>query len=508
MQDLLIALSNIFEPGALLVLGIGTLAGMAIGSLPGLSSTMGVALVIPITFSMSPEYSLILLGAVYVSSVYGGSITAILLRTPGTDASIATALDGYPLATQGRGAEAVGMATIASLIGGVFSTVLLITLAPPLSRIALSFGPVDYAVLAIFGMVTIVGVVSSNPIKGTVSAAAGLLLATVGLDNFTGAQRFTFGESSLFDGVPLLPALIGLFSISQAIALSVPKSASILSKTADISKGHPYPSIEVIRKCMRTIMKSSVIGSTIGILPGAGTSIAAFISYNEARRSSKTPENFGKGEIEGVAASEAANNAVTGGTLVPTLTLGIPGNAVTAVFVGGLTIHGMAPGPRLFTDFADVTYTLILSLFLANIMFAVIGLGVGRYLVYVTRIPGSVLGPLVLAFSFIGTFALRNNIFDVGLALCFGVLGYFMERRNYPAAPLVIALILGPIFEVNFRRAMQISSWDWTVFFDRPLTIFLMALVGAAVVLPIWQRHRARRAGKNRSDSGNITENT
>ncbi|SDY70144.1 tripartite tricarboxylate transporter permease [Citreimonas salinaria] len=496
MQDLLIALGNIFEPSSLLVLLIGTLAGMVIGSLPGLSSTMGVALVIPITFSMTPENSLILLGAVYVSSVYGGSITAILLRTPGTDASIATALDGYPLAQQGRGAEAVGMATIASLIGGIFSTVLLIAVAPPLSRFALSFGPIDYAVLAIFGMVTIIGVVSSNPVKGTVSAAAGLLLATIGMDNFTATQRFTFGESALFDGVPLLPALIGLFSISQAIALTVPRRASILSETADINHGRPYPSLGLIRQCMRTIMKSSVIGSAIGVLPGAGTSIAAFISYNEARRSSKNPENYGKGEMEGVAASEAANNAVTGGTLVPTLTLGIPGNAVTAVFVGGLTIHGMAPGPRLFTDFADVTYTLILSLFLANLLFAIIGLSVGRYLVFVTKIPGSVLGPLVLAFSFIGTYALRNNLFDVGLALAFGIVGYFMERRNYPAAPLVIALILGPIFEVNFRRAMEISSWNWAVFFDRPLTIFLIFLVVAAVVLPIWQRRKARRAAR------------
>lgn len=493
MDTVLIGLSNVFTLQAMAVLLIGTIAGMIIGALPGLSSTMGVALVIPITFSMSPENSLILLGAVYVSSVYGGSVTAILLRTPGTDASIATALDGYPLAAAGRGAEALGMATIASLIGGIFSVVVLIAIAPPLSKVALAFGPQEYTILAIFGMVTIVGVVSENPLNGIIAAFAGLFLATVGLDNFTGGQRYTLGMRELFDGVPLLPALIGLFSVSQAIALSLPKSGGILEDGAALSaKGRDLPAWLDLRRCFRTMMKSSLIGSIVGILPGAGTSIAAFISYNEARRTSKNPENFGKGELEGVAASEAANNAVTGGTLIPTLTLGIPGNAVTAVFIGGLTIHGMIPGPKLFTDFADVTYTLIFSLFVANILFGVIGLLVGKYIVHVTRVPGGILGPMIMTFSVIGTYALRNNMFDVGLALAFGFIGFFMERWRYPAAPFVIALILGPILEVNFRRSMQISNGDMTTFFTRPLSLVLIVLVAAAILYPVLQRRKSR----------------
>ncbi len=493
MDAVLIGLSNVFALESLIVLLIGTLAGMVIGALPGLSSTMGVALLIPITFSMSPESSLILLGAVYVSSVYGGSITAILLRTPGTDASIATSLDGYPLAEQGRGAEALGMATIASLVGGTISVIVLIAIAPPLARAALMFGPQEYTILAIFGMVTIVGVVSNNPLNGAIAALAGLFLASVGLDNFTGSQRYTFGSSSLFDGLPLLPALIGLFSISQAFVLCVPRSGGILKDDAASAEGRALPAWPDIRRCIRTMLKSSGIGALVGILPGAGTSIAAFISYDEARRSSKTPQTFGTGELEGVAASEAANNSVTGGTLIPTLTLGIPGNAVTAVFVGGLTIHGMVPGPRLFTDFADVTYTLFFSLFAANILFAVIGLLAGRWLVYVTRVPGSVLGPMIVVFSVIGTYALRNNMFDVGLAIAFGFIGFFMERWRYPAAPFVIALILGPILEVNFRRSMQISNWDLTTFFTRPLSLFLIALVIAAVAYPILKRRGATK---------------
>ncbi len=493
MDVLLPALGNVMAPMALLTLLLGTLAGMTIGALPGLSSTMGVALCIPITFSMPPELALILLGAVYVSSVYGGSVTAILLRTPGTDASIATALDGYPLAEAGRGGEALGMATLGSLFGGLFSVIVLIAIAPPLSTVALAFGPQEYTVLAIFGLVTIVGVASDRPLKGVLSAAVGLVLATVGLDAFTGVQRFTFGQSELFEGVPLLPVLIGLFSVSQAFNLCVPAGGGVLTSKAQKLKGRGLPLWHDIRRSLRTMLRSSVIGSVVGILPGAGTSIASFISYNEARRHSSTPERFGKGELEGVAASESANNAVTGGTLIPTLTLGIPGNAVTAVFVGGLTIHGLIPGPSLFTDHAETTYTLILSLLFANVLFAVLGLWLCRYLVVVTKVPGAVLGPMILVFSVIGTYALRNAVFDVWLAVAFGVVGYFMERWRYPAAPLVIALILGPILEVNFRRSMQIAHWDLTTFFTRPLSLTLCLLVVLAVAYPLWIQWRRRK---------------
>ncbi|MCV6611934.1 MAG: tripartite tricarboxylate transporter permease [Amphritea sp.] len=494
MDYLLNAIATVFTFEALLVLFLGTLAGMIIGMLPGLSSTMGVALCIPITFNMPPELSLILLGAVYVSSVYGGSVTAILLRTPGTDASIATSLDGFPLTSSGRGAEALGIATIGSLFGGLFSTLALLAIAPLLSKVALAFGPQEYTLLALGGLITVIGVVSDIPVKGLIAAIAGLMLATIGLDNFTGAQRFLFDRPELIDGMPLLPVLIGLFSVSQAFNLCVPVAGRVLDENTKLRFSGHFPYFHDIKRCLRTMNRSSVIGTIVGILPGAGTSIAAFISYNEARRKSKNPENFGKGELEGVAASEAANNAVTGGTLIPTLTLGIPGNAVTAVFVGGLTIHGLIPGPQLFTDFADITYTLIMSLFLANILFAVLGLILSRHLVHVTRIPGALLGPMILIFSIIGTYALRNEMFDVWLAALFGVIGYFMERWRFPTAPLVIAMVLGPILEVNFRRSMQISDWDLTVFFTRPISLALVCMIVAAIAYPVWRHLKHKRA--------------
>jgi putative tricarboxylic transport membrane protein len=495
MEDVMLsALMRVVSPEGLLVLFIGTLAGLIVGALPGLSSTMGVALCIPITFSMPSDMSLVLMGAVYVSSVYGGSITAILLRTPGTDASIATALDGFPLAVAGRSGEALGMSTVASLFGGTLSAIALLVIAPPLAKIALIFGPHEYTILTVFGLVTIVGVVSDNPMKGVITAVAGLLLATVGFDNFTGFRRFTFGNSELFDGVPLLPALIGLFSVSQALNLIVSKDGGILSKEAVLDvAGRILPALPDLKRCFRTLMRSSFIGIIVGILPGAGTSIAAFIAYNEARRHSPTPENFGKGELEGVAAPESANNAVTGGSLIPTLTLGIPGNAVTAVFIGGLTIHGLIPGPKLFTDHAETTYTLIFSLFFANFLFAIIGIIGARWISHVTRIPGAILSPMIIIFSVIGSYALRNSMFDVALVLAFGIAGFFMERWRYPAAPLVISLILGPLLEVNFRRSMEIANWDMTTFFTRPVSVVLCALVLLAIAYPIYEHRKARR---------------
>ncbi|MCV6606289.1 MAG: tripartite tricarboxylate transporter permease, partial [Porticoccaceae bacterium] len=456
--------------------------------------TMAVALCIPITFTLPPEISLILLGAVYVSSVYGGSVTAILLRAPGTDASIATALDGYPLAKSGRASEALGMATVASLFGGLVSVILLLALAPLLTHAALSFGAQEYTLLGVLGLITIIGVVSENIAKGLLATAVGLLLACIGLDDVTGAQRYTFDVGALFDGIPLLPMLIGLFSVSQAFTLCVPKTGGILDEKSDVFVGGKMlPSLGDIKRSLKTMFRSSMIGSGVGILPGAGTSIAAFISYNEARRKSGNPDNFGKGELEGVAASESANNAVTGGTLIPTLTLGIPGNAVTAVFVGGLTIHGMIPGPSLFTDHAETTYTLIFSLLFANILFAVMGILLAPHLAKITKVPGAILGPVILTFSVIGTYALRSEMLDVWLALAFGVLGYFMDRWRYPTAPMVIAVILGPIVEVNFRRSMQISNGDISTFFERPISLVLLALIAMVFIVPVIKKHKGKR---------------
>ena len=490
-EFLLPALQNTLELKALLILCIGTVAGLVIGALPGLSSTMGVALAIPVTFGMDPKMGLMLLGAIYCSSVYGGSITAILLRTPGTDASIATTFDGFPMAQKGLAGKAIGISTTASLIGGVLSTVALLFIAPMLAQIALRFGPPEYFLVAVFGLSVIISVSSENYLKGLIAGAFGLLIATAGLDNFTGHARFIFGNDTMLDGIPILPALIGLFSLSQAIKLSAGAGTTIVKGDVTFSD-RVMPTREDMKLTWWTMMRSSVIGIVIGIMPGAGTSIASFLSYNEAKRSSKDPESFGKGNILGVAAPEAANNAVTGGSLVPTLTLGIPGNAVTAVFIGGLTIHGLIPGPALFSKYGEITYTLILSLFVSNILFWIIGIAFARHFVKIIKTPTRILAPIICVLSIIGSYAIRNNFFDVFLLLSFGLLGYFMERFRFSPAPIVLALVLGPMAEAEFRRSLALFRGSVVPFFQRPLCLVLMLLIAFSVAYPLCRDFKKR----------------
>lgn len=495
MEFLLPALGNIIEPQALLILLAGTVAGLIVGALPGLSSTMGVALTIPLTFGMDPKMGLMLLGAVYCSSVYGGSLTAILLRTPGTDASIATTFDGFPMTQQGLGGKAIGISTTASLVGGLISAVALLFIAPFLARMALKFGPSEYFLIGIFGLSVIISVSSGSYLKGLIAGFFGLLIATVGMDNFTGFPRFIFNNDSLLDGIPILPALIGLFSLSQAIKIAVSEQKSIITNPGNLNiSDRILPEKKDLQRTWKTILRSSIIGTIVGIMPGAGTSIASFISYNEAKRASKEPETFGKGNIEGVAAPEAANNAVTGGSLIPALTLGIPGNAVTAVFIGGLTIQGLIPGPNLFIKYGEITYTLILSLFVANIMFWVIGIAFAKQFVKIVKTPTKILAPIICVLSVIGSFAIRNNFFDVWLLLGFGVLGYFMERFKISQAPIVLALVLGPMVEAELRRTLVLFHGSLLPVLFRPISLFILVLIVISVIFPLLREFRQKKA--------------
>ena len=495
LEYLLPALMNLFELQSVFILVIGTVAGLIIGALPGLSSTMGVALTIPLTFGMDPKLGLMLLGAVYCSSVYGGSITAILLRTPGTDASIATTFDGFPLTQKGLAGKAIGISTTASLIGGLISAVALLMIAPFLARMALKFGPSEYFLVGLFGLSVIISVSSGSYLKGLIAGTFGLLIATTGMDNFTGFPRFIFNNDALLDGIPILPALIGLFSLSQAIKISVSEQKTIVSNSENISiSDRILPEKNDLKKTWKTMLRSSIIGVIVGIMPGAGTSIASFLSYNEAKRSSKEPETFGKGNLNGVAASEAANNAVTGGSLIPALTLGIPGNAVTAVFIGGLTIQGLIPGPNLFVKYGEITYTLLLSLFVANIMFWIIGIAFAKQFVKIIRIPTKILAPLICVLSVIGSYAIRNNLFDVWLLFGFGILGYFMERYKFSQTPIVLALILGPMVEAELRRTLIIFKGSLIPVLYRPISLFIIVLIVISVVFPLLREFRHHRA--------------
>lgn len=494
MEYLLPALGNIFEPEAIFILFVGTIAGLIVGSLPGLSSTMGVALAIPLTFGMDPKMGLMLLGAVYCSSVYGGSLTAILIRTPGTDASIATTFDGFPLTQQGLAGKAIGISTISSLVGGIISAMALLCIAPFLAKMALKFGPSEYFLVGLFGLSVIISVSSGSYLKGLMTGAFGLLIATTGMDNFTGFPRFIFNNDSLLDGIPILPALIGLFSLSQAIKISVSDTTSIIDNPENLKfTDRILPEKEDMKRTWKTMLRSSIIGVIVGIMPGAGTGIAAFLSYNEAKRASKNPESFGKGNIEGVAAPEAANNAVTGGSLVPALTLGIPGNAVTAVFIGGLTIQGLIPGPNLFTKYGEITYTLLLSLFVANIMFAIIGLAFAKQFVKIVKTPTKVLAPIICVLSIIGAYSIRNNFLDVWLLFGFGILGYFMERFEFSPTPIVLALILGPMVEAEFRRTLTLFQGSLVPVLFRPISLFIIVLIIISVVFPLVRELRRER---------------
>ena len=463
---------SLCSPAVLLAILLGTAGGIIIGAIPGLTATMAVALLIPVTFGMEPVVGLALMGGVYSGGMYGGAISAILLKTPGTPAAAATAFDGYPMTRQGKGGVAITIATVASFWGGVVSTFALLLVAPILAKFALRFGPPEYFLLSILGLASIVTLTSGNLIKGLISGVLGLIIATVGTDPINGYIRFTGGILELYEGVSFMPALIGLFSISQLLDLT--GDASIVQElAADTAtlKDRKMP-----RGLFGTIFRGSFIGTIVGILPGAGATISAFISYNTAKNLSKDPDSFGKGNPQGVAASESANNGCVGGSLVPLLTLGIPGNSVAAALMGGLMIKNLIPGPELFTKHGVITYGFILSLFLANVAFLILGVFLAPYFAKVVTAPNSLLVPLIAVLSVVGSYAISNAMFDVWLMLAFGFGGYFLHRLGFDLGAIVLGLILGPIAENGFGQSLLLSNGSPAIFFERPICIGLWVL--------------------------------
>lgn len=472
------AVPIVFSLDSILLALLGTGLGIITGAMPGLSATMGVALLIPITFGMEPAYGLILLGGIYCGAIYGGSISAILLRVPGTPSSVATTYDGFPMTQKGEADKALKISITASFTGGIISAAILLFMAPPLARVALMFGASEYFWLALLGLSVIVSLSSANLIKGFLAAAFGLFVGAIGLDPLTGVPRFTFGIPNLLDGVPIIVFLIGLYSIPQALEMIETETVNKVPEMIQRGTACKFREIwhEIVHICWPTYIRSSILGTIIGIIPGAGGDIASFLGYEQGKRFSKHQEKFGTGWSEGVAASEAANNGVTGGSLVPMLTLGIPGNAVSAVMLGGLLIHGLQPGPRLFAQRPDVVYTFMIALFLVNAIMLFLGY-FGSYLyAKVVKVPYSIVGPLVITLSVVGSYAIKNSMFDVGLMLLVGFIGYIMRKLAIEAGPAVLALILGPMAEENWRRAMLISGGDVTYVFTGVLNWFLIIL--------------------------------
>lgn len=472
-HDILNSALAVFQWQNMIFMVLGVLFGVTIGALPGMSVTLGVALMLPFTFGLPPAAGILLLIGVYCAGTYGGSITAILLKTPGTAASAATAEDGFAMAQKGKAAEALNIALYASVIGGLISGFILLFTAPQVANFALKFSAPEYFMLAIFGLTTIAGVSGKSISKGIVMACIGVLVATIGIDPIAGTTRFYFGMNDLLRGVNIVPVLIGLFAISEILKQVENKSSQISinnnfeRKPFKLSKLKPH---------MRTIVKSSLIGTIVGAIPGTGGGISAFISYNEARRSSKDPDSFGKGNPDGVAASESGNNGTTGTTLIPMLTLGIPGDVVTAVLLGALLIQGLAPGPQLFTNHGDLVYTVMIGFIVVNVIMFFVGKFAIKYAEKVTLIPSVILFPLVLGLCLVGAYSFNNSVFAVFIALIFGVVGYILPKYGYPLTPLLIAMILGPLAETSLRQSLIFSEGSMMIFFERPISLAFAVL--------------------------------
>ena len=473
----------------------GVLMGIMVGVLPGLSPAMGVALLVPFSYGMSPMNAMIMLVALYSAANYGGTITAIAINTPGTPSAIVSTFDGYPLTKQGKPGRALGASVIASTIGGIVGTIVLVFFSVPLAKAALSFGPPEYFALAIFGLTIISSLSTGNYVKAFIATLIGLLLNTVGMDPFTGYQRFTFNIVELSDGFSFIPALIGLFALSE-IFLSIERSDETKQLLKKVSG--KMPKLKEMWNIKRATIQSSLLGTIIGVVPGAGATIAAFISYDQAKRASKNPKEFGKGSLEGVVASGAATSGSVGGALVPLLTLGIPGSAATAVLIGALMLHGLTPGPELFKDKALIVYGVFASLFIAYFFMLFLGMIGNKLWIKIIAAPKALLNPAILAIAVIGSYAVGNSMFDVWACMGFGLLGWILRRYDFPTAPVILGLILGFLAETNFRRALLMGDWD--IFFIRPVSLLMLTLAFLSLFWPLISAAiKKRKMKKNRN---------
>ena len=490
VDSLVAGLQLVGNVEAFLALALGVAIGVIGGAIPGMSATMAVALTLPFTFSMTPITGILLLLGVYKGGIFGGSIPAILIKTPGTPASSATVLDGYPMAEKGQAGKALGMALWASCTADLISNLALIFFAGFLASFALSFGPPEFFTLILFSLTIIAGVSGESLLRGGLSAMLGLLLATIGLDLVYGTNRFTFGNPNMMGGLNFIAVLIGLFAIPEILSMVWnPSSHDGVAR----SLGKNWVTFEEYKKSFKSIVRGSFIGVFLGSIPGIGAAPAAFLSYSEARRKSPNKENFGKGEIEGVAASEAGNNGVAGATLIPLLALGVPGDVITAIIMGAFMIHGLQPGPMMFILNVDIIYGLFIGLIVSSVFLFFIGSVAIRGFKYVADIPRGVLFPAVLVLCIYGVFAVNNNIFDVGVMFAMGGVGFVMLRYKVPAAPFLIAFILGPLLEDNFRQSMLMSGSSGWVLFRGPITWFFWTLTAITVFAIVRAGIRASR---------------
>lgn len=494
-EPILEGLTNALSMGSIIANLMGVALGIIFGALPGLTAAMGVALLIPLTFGMPAIEAFSALLGMYCGAIYGGCIIAILVGTPGTVSAAATMLEGPALTARGESRRALQMATWASFIGGIFSSLVLVTVAPLLAKAAMSFGAPEYFAVAVFGLTVVSSLSTGNMLKGMISAFIGLFLATIGLDPITGDLRNTFDNPNLFSGLSLVPVLVGLFAMSQVIVTVEDVFRGVTLKGGNLSsKGL---SLRDMKDNVVNFLRSSVIGTLIGIVPATGVSAATFMAYGEAKRFSKHPEMFGKGAIDGIAATESSNNAVCGGALIPLLTLGVPGDIVTAIILGALMIQGLTPGPLLFVEHPVTVYGIFAAFIIANVLMLILGLIAIRGSNKIIAIPSGVLMPIVVTLCAVGGYAVNNNMFDLLIVAIFGVVGYFMIKCDIPQPPMLLAMILAGIAETNFRRALSISQNDYSIFYTSPVAMCILAVSLFVLIKPIYDSIRAALRGEN-----------
>ncbi|ATG75824.1 transporter [Zobellella denitrificans] len=484
------------DPMNIMYVFVGVFAGTIIGMLPGLGPISALALMIPITFSMDPASGLILMSGVYYGAIFGGSTSSILLNAPGVAGTVATSFDGYPMARKGMAGKALAIAAYASFIGGTVSVIGLMLIAPLLSKVAVSFGPAEYFALMLLGLTAVVSLSDKSLVKGLIAAVVGMMISIVGIDLQSGTERYTFGSLELLDGIDFLVVALGVFALAEVFYMLLKGGGGKEQPRNNI--GSLKLSKDEVKEIAGPVSRSSVLGFFIGVLPGAGATVASFLGYSLEKRLAKDGSTFGKGNIKGVAGPEAANNAACGGSFVPLLTLGVPGSGSTAVLLGALLVMGVTPGPMMLEQRPDVFWGVIASMYVGNIFLLVLNLPLIPYIARILDMPKPLLLAMILIFCMIGVYGLSFNVFDLLLLLAFGLIGLGMKLFGFPTAPLILALILGAIMEESMRRALQISGGDWMTFVDKPISMWLLILASLSLFAPLLKKvvRRLMASGK------------
>lgn len=496
MDGFLIGLQELAQLSSILFLLLGVIIGLIVGTLPGMNDNITIAVLIPVTFGMDPQQAIMLLVGIYCATCFGGSFPAILLKIPGTASSVVTTIDGYPMSKKGLASQALGISTVSSTIGGIISGIVLITLSPFLAAQALKFGPPEYFSLIILGLCTVIGMARGNVIKSMIAVLVGLFIATIGMSPQTGFARFTFQQADLLDGLPLVPLMIGLFGVTAVLELfEVPKVKDVENKTEKVKIGKILPDKKMFKRLTPTILYSGGLGTIIGILPGAGMIMAVYMAYDHTvRRLKKKVKNFGDGAPEGVAAPEAANNAVVASSMVPLISLGVPGNSVSALFIGALMIHGLQPGPSLFNNNPEVAYLLIIGFLAAYVFIFPLGLLMAKFLTAtILKVPNELLAASIVILCFTGAFAFKNSLFDLWIIIAFGIIGYLFNKFNIPFSALILPVVLGALLESSYQQSMVLSNDSISIFFTQPISLGLLIAAILFVFYPVFSGMFRRR---------------